>query len=242
MQLEFHYKLLLEGYFMKHFKSVKYIQLGLLALFIFFYAGILFFIPNFRYTVFTNPQLLILCVLMWILCVTTLCFTIYDIQRILELEITHHELNKEAYLDELTGIPNRHGVDSTFASYDVPSRLPKLGCVLIWIENINEINDQLGRTAGNNSIQRFSELFEKIGDSYGFVARNGGNEYLALFDNCDKFKIESFIKSLRKELSENSKAENIPEIKIKYSSALNSELNTASVSELIGAAYRDYDA
>lgn len=225
---------------MKQFKLVKYIQLGCSILFDFAFFLILFFTPSLRYTVFTDRTLTILCTIMWILCLGTLGFLIFDIQKILELEVTHHELNREAYLDNLTGIPNRNSLDSLFGLSVDSAKLKGMGCGVIELSNLIEINETYGHEQGDDAIQAFCSLFEQVGDRFGFVVRNGGNEYLALFENCTEEIMKSFFCQLKTALKEYNEGHGHISLQIKYAYTLNKEANASSMTDLIGLTYRRF--
>ena len=223
---------------MKQFKFVKYIQLSCSILFDFAFFCILFFLPTLRYTVFRDKNLTILCVTMWILCIGTLGFLIYDIQKILELEVTHHELNKEAYLDNLTGIPNRKSLDHLFGSSVDEEKLCHMGCGVIQLSNLAQINEQYGHERGDDAIQDFCNIFEAIGDRFGFVVRNGGNEYVALFQNCTDATMQAFFGEMKNALKEYNQSNLHIPLSIEYAYILNQEAKASILTDLIGLAYR----
>ena len=223
---------------MKHFKYVKFFQLALSILFDIVFFVVLLAYPELKYTVFTNRPLTILCIFIWVLCIGTFLFLLYDIQKILEIEITHHELNKEAYLDDLTGIPNRHSLDLVFQTHSDKKDLSNMGCGIFMLSNLVSINNEKGHEAGDQMIQNFSALFEEVGDHYGFVGRNSGNKYLAFFEECTKEKMETFQKDLNDSIK--SYNQNNTDCPIFFQSAyvLNSELHVTSMTDLIGQAYQ----
>jgi diguanylate cyclase (GGDEF)-like protein len=208
-------------------------------MFVLIFFCILYFNKSIRNQVFSNQPLTILCFFVWILCIFTFGFIIYDIQKILEIQIDNHELNKEAYLDNLTGIPNRTNLDKVFINLKDEAVFKKMGCGIIQLINLNDVNDKFGHTSGDNLIQDFSNIFEAVGDKYGFVERNGGNEYLALFEECDHLKMKSFFTDLNTSISlYNQNSKHLP-IEIIYAYVLNTEINTLVMSDLIGQAYKE---
>lgn len=223
---------------MKKFKTIKFIQLTLTIMFDVIFFFILYFNKSLRSQIFSNDSLTILCTFVWILCVFSFVFIIYDFQKILEIQIDNHELNKEAYLDNLTGIPNRTNLDKVFINLKDEAVFKKMGCSIIQLINLNDVNDKFGHTAGDNLIQDFSNIFEAVGDQYGFVERNGGNEYLALFEECDHLKMKSFFTDLNNSISLYNRDSKHLTIEIIYAYVLNTEINTLVMSDLIGQAYK----
>lgn len=179
----------------KTLKTVKLVQLiTALCLDISFF--LLFFLnKSLRHTVFANSTLTVICAAVWL---TMLCFFIFiviDLVLCSKLTVKSHELNKLAYLDNLTSIPNRHSLDLLFNQYSTPKSLENVCCCMLGIKNISYINENQGRETGDRLLQDFSLLLEEIGDSYGFVARNSGNEFVLLMDDCSESKFDFFYHS-----------------------------------------------
>lgn len=223
---------------MNSFKISKYIQLALTILFDIAFFVLLVIEPSLRYAVFTNVYLLTLCVIIWSFSIVTLVFLVFDLHKILEIEITHHELNKEAYLDNLTGIPNRHSLDSVFEKYESSDSIERLGCAIVKLSNLIEINNDLGRSSGDEAIRVFSEIFETAGEGYGFVVRNGGNEYLAVIEDCTESRMQEFIKGLKAAIEANNLSRENIQLEIECAYVINSDLEADHMSDLIGAAYK----
>ena len=117
--------------------------------------------------------------------------------------------------------------------------LSTMGCALITISNLQKINEEGGREKGDIALQNFSDLLEKVGDSYGFVGRNGGNEFITVLDNCDTSKAEKFISALEDTITQyNNKPDTPVKIEINYAYALNAEIGAESFSDLITYTYK----
>ena len=222
---------------MKKFKKGKFVQLGLIIAFAVFFLVVLCSDPVLKNRIYTDRPLTMLCVIMWAFTIVVLAFYIFDIHEMLKMEVDNHELSREAYLDSLTGIPNRNSVDQLFNSYTNAAVLPQVGCAVIMISDIREINEKNGHDKGNVLIRDFSNILENVGDRYGFIGRNGGNEYLAVFENCTREKMDTFIKELKESIAVyNGNSDNIP-ISIDYNDVLNSEEKAEVMTDLIGRAY-----
>ena len=222
---------------MKKFKKGKFVQLGLIIAFAVFFLVVLCSDPVLKNRIYTDRPLTMLCVIMWAFTIVVLAFYIFDIHEMLKMEVDNHELSREAYLDSLTGIPNRNSVDQLFNSYTNAAVLPQVGCAVIMISDIREINEMYGLDKGNVRIRDFSNILENVGDRYGFIGRNGGNEYLAVFENCTREKMDTFIKELKESIAVyNGNSDNIP-ISIDYNDVLNSEEKAEVMTDLIGRAY-----
>ena len=101
----------------KLYKIFKAIQL--IVLIVFFLA---FFIylktdPVLSNNIFTNTKLLSICVFLWAFMIFSFIAIVLDFRQ-LEKNITDSDdLNRIAYLDTLTGIPNRISCDLMFKEY-----------------------------------------------------------------------------------------------------------------------------
>lgn len=225
----------------KLYKIFKAIQL--IVLIVFFLA---FFIylktdPVLSNNIFTNTKLLSICVFLWAFMIFSFIAIVLDFRQ-LEKNITDSDdLNRIAYLDTLTGIPNRISCDLMFKEYENASSdvISSLACSLISISNLPLINEALGREKGNFLIQDFASIFETVGKKYGFVGRNGGNEFIIVIENCNEAKMQEFANSLSeavKTYNENSK--HMP-VTYKSCSVFNKELGKAKFPEIITQLYKE---
>ena len=151
-----------------------------------------------------------------------------------------HELLEKAYLDKLTNIPNRNTVDLLIDNYK-DKDISSAGCALISISNLPEINQKYGRASGDNYLKKFAASFERVGDRYGFVGRNSGNEFVLMIDSCDSDRMQSFVNDLIKEMQQEwgvSAPEEIP-VRISFSYALNAEEQVSTIAELLSRMYQN---
>ena len=58
----------------------------------------------------------------------------------------------------------------------------------------------LGRQTGDAMIQSFCSILEKVGDSFGIVGRNGGNEFMCVINQCTDETISQFADSINAEV------------------------------------------
>ena len=176
---------------------------------------------NLRTSVFSNKVLLTICVFLWAFMLYSVACIIMDF-RLLEGHIVHdHVLKRAVYVDTLTGIPNRFSCDQIFEKYENAADISTLGCALIVIDNLNEINTAHGRSSGNIALKDFSSVVERISAHYGFVGRNNGNEFLVVIENCGSEKMDRFASELRKEIDDYNRSSGSYEIRIKMAKLLN---------------------
>lgn len=178
----------------------KFIQLIITGCIDIFFFLFLFLNSDFRNHIFTNKSLSFLCVFIWISLLIFLIFIFLDIIYLRHLSMETHELNKRAYLDRLTNIPNRQSLDMLFETHRTPESLAQMGCGMIRLTNLNEVNDRLGREIGDALLQTFCKLTEEISDSYDFAGRNSGNEFIFVIEECNQNSYAAFIDKLRAKL------------------------------------------
>lgn len=231
-----------EKQFVKSFRITKIVQLIILSL-----IGIAFFLililnPALGKEVYENRTLSALCAFTWLLMLTSLGFTLYDFFKLRSFAEESHALNKAAYLDNLTGIPNRHGLDVVFQTYDSPESMATVGCFMVTIDNLKENNETHGHLTGDIMIQHFCSIFESIGDGFGVVGRNGGNEFVLVINHCTEDVMQRFIHTLNKQIEDYNKEYTNAPLSIKYAYVLNTDEHANAFTQLMTATYNKLHA
>jgi len=223
---------------LKQFKIVKTVQLAILIIIELASFIIIMVNEQLRNSIYSNPSLFTLCAMMWFVLIFVFICIIYDFAKLQVFTKDNHMLNKVAYLDNMTGIPNRYSCDLIFKNYHDGQNMDNIGCGIMEISNLNAINDRLGHESGDKAIQIFSNLLDEVGDTYGFVGRNSGNEFLVIIDDCIATRMEDFFQTLTSRLNQYNK-EN-PDLTISFSHAyiLNRDLNAKRFSDIITLAYK----
>ena len=222
----------------KQFKVVKLIQMILLIAIEVTFFCFLFLKPDFRNSLYTNPHLFVLASFMWILMIVSFVFIYYDFRKMEGATKNTYKLGKLAYLDTMTGIPNRYSCDLIFKTYCNGKNLDTLGCGIMEISNLTAINDKHGYEQGDEAIQNFCYMLDEVGSEYGFVGRNSGNEYLAIFELCDQNKMEQFFSSLQKRIDAYNQSDNHIPIEFDYAYVLNQVQKVSRFADLITLAYK----
>lgn len=229
----------MEQNLLKNYRRFKEIQLLILIIITAIFLSFFMYVPTMRANILSNSSLMLIFGITWIVLLLSYIFLLYDFTK-MELYISQeHALKREAYLDDLTGIPNRHGFDTVFEHYQTGKDLSSLGCALISISNLSEINENLGYEIGDSLIKHTSNILETIGEKYGFIGRNGGNEFLAVFDNCNTSVMEHFKHDFQVATNEfNDTNPQMPNIKLTYDYLLNSEVGTTRLCDLVTLTYK----
>lgn len=221
---------------LKTTRFIKWIQLILYAMLEAAYLLILKSHPMMWNNMFSNKTLLALHLIMWIWMVFAFSSILYDLIKIRNLALESHTLSQMAYLDHLTKIPNRFSLDYIYSLSSPAGNLDGIGCSIMEIANLAEVNNQLGREAGDAMIIDFCNLLEITGDSYGFIGRNNGNEFLMIIENCTPEKLASFQKDLEDKITTyNNECPNTPII-CRYAHIINTDNQIHFFTDLMQAA------
>lgn len=220
-----------------NFKIFKLIQLILLILFgitFFFYLN---FDPLLRNNIYSNRNLLTICVFLWVFMLYSAVCIIADYSQ-LQKEITEaHKLNQTAYLDPLTGLPNRNGCDVIINKYTLKRDVSSIGCALIELPRIDEINVAHGRLYGDKYIRDFAVILDSTGSKYGFVGRNSGNEFLLIIEDCPAEKMQGFISELTEAINAANANGSDPALEIELSYILNEQEGLKNFLSVISTLY-----
>ncbi len=146
-------------------------------------------------------------------------------------------LNKMAYIDKLTGLPNRYSCDLLIDSFKDESRLKDAGFILLKINNLLSVNADNGHDNGNFLIAEFCSILEDVSNEYGYVGRNGGNEFVVLLDDCDSTKADMFLLDLAKRIHGYNELNVGTPLEVAYARVLNQDENVQQISELISKGY-----
>lgn len=99
-----------------------------------------------------------------------------------EFEFQKNALYEKAYMDELTGLLNRHGLKEAI------TRLAPAECfaaIMLDIDNLKQINDTKGHDAGDKTIRTVAELLKTATRNGDVLARVGGDEFVVLLRGMD---------------------------------------------------------
>lgn len=176
--------------------------------------------------------------------VVAICLVVFVLSIIIDFFILHHtisigrRLNNLAFLDHLTGLPNRYSCDLLIESFNNEEQLPDTGFFLMQIANLGNINVNEGHKNGNYLISEFSSILEDVAEGYGYVGRNGGNEYIVLLEDCDSNKADKFLSELTKRIQGYNELNVGVPLEVRYSKVLNKDEHKEKISEIISLGYQ----
>lgn len=130
-------------------------------------------------------------------CTLIICIIIRESISAVVLMKKNKELNKLAYIDLHTGLPNRSRVEELLIEYH---QFEKPTAMIIFdLNDLKEVNDTLGHIAGDTLIMNFAHIIRtSIPEKY-FVGRYGGDEFIALLNDVSEDEVKSIIKKVQDE-------------------------------------------
>lgn len=123
-------------------------------------------------------------------CLHLFCKLVFLKKRTLKLEDI-------AFFDKQTGLPNRNQCDRIIKKYENTPLKPNLVCIYFDLNNLKQTNDIHGHHFGDQLICSFGKTLQETGYIHGFVGRNGGDEFLAIFENFSLENTEKYIAELK---------------------------------------------
>lgn len=225
-----------EDYF-KSYKYFKMIQLAVLVIFAVAFFCNLYFDKDLHTNIYTNRSLLTICIFLWAFMIYSLVSIIWDFRQLEGDILQHSALHRAAYVDNLTGIPNRYSCDQIFEKYSPEVDISRLGCALISISNLSDINNSEGREKGNSILRDFSHILESVCKKYGFVGRNGGNDFLVVIEETNAEMMHEFESDLINAIDKYNSSET-GNIEISTDYILNEEAKVADFPQLVAMLYK----
>ncbi|WP_029322165.1 GGDEF domain-containing protein [Butyrivibrio sp. AE3004] len=222
-------------------RRAKAIFLAVLIVLTFIYLFILIINQDFRSQILKNVFFTISFIVTWLCLIIGFSSILTDFIILKKSSDIVRELNDLSYLDRLTGLPNRYSIDRISQKYDSPEKLSDLGCVLLVISNLKEINKENGRAGGDRIISDFCAILESVGTQYGLIGRNSGNEFLVIIEECDDNTLELFTGELERRVrNHNTISPELP-IVLSYSAVLSKDLSADHFYTLITGAYKQFE-
>ena len=156
---------------------------------------------------------------------TFIAFFVYSLIIVL---YSLSENDKRNYRDFQTGLYNSNSCKEYL---EANPYLPNCGVMMIDLNGLKYTNDHYGHAAGDRLILDLTEILKKSIPVSNFIGRYGGDEFIAIINNCDKDKINRIIDGLeyhKKECNE----DRMPKLSFAYGYALSSE-HECNLSDLL---------
>jgi diguanylate cyclase (GGDEF) domain len=221
---------------MKKYTAYKTIQL---ILFILLAALVIFKIfpsSQIYHQVAVDPTMKLLSMVLWAAIGLSFLFILLDYTFFFGYTKEYREMETAVHSDPISGIANRFSCDILIEKYlDKP--LPEnLGCMMFDLTNIREINRVYGHLDGNSTIRDFSNILRLSSDDLCFVGRNGGNKFLAIFEDTNVDTMCQFCNRVRHRVESYNLDSSTGPIEYSYGSAFHEGDNIKDITNLISLA------
>lgn len=194
--------------------------------------------PDLRNNIYADKSLLLLCGFIWALLIAYLIGIFFDFYRLSSFDRAEEYSELQRYMEQSGGMLNRFSCDALLNSEEVSQILSTVGCAMLEIKNLPAINASEGRDAGDQAIKDFCEMLESVGNDYGIVVRNGGNEFLIVVADCTAELMDQCLDLLDNSVSVYNEAESAVALDIHQTYVLNSDHHFDRFSEVITLAYK----
>lgn len=223
---------------MKKFNVYKTIQLVVFILL----AGICLYLiladRTLYHLVASDPQIRTLCILLWIAFGLSFLFIFMDFSLFTSFKRDYRELDFAVSSDPVSGIANRYSCDTIIEKY-IDKPLPgHIGCIMFDLTNIREINRSFGHTEGNALIHDFSGILQTAARDLWFVGRNGGNRFLALFEECSDDRLQTFLDLVDEKVRRHNGNTDTHPILYRYGIAYDESNRIQTITDLIALSNR----
>lgn len=110
-------------------------------------------------------------------------------------------IKRLAYFDVLTGLPNRVQLRCHLEAALKENDGQNIAVLFLDLDRFKIINDTKGHAVGDQVLKKVARKLEKAVNGEGFVARNGGDEFIILLRDSDKEKAENIANRILAEFS-----------------------------------------
>lgn len=224
---------------MKKQDRMKIVQLVVFILLAAVCIYCIVFNPEIYHRIANDAHIRLVCILLWLTLGLSFLFILLDFNFASTLKKDYRELDYAVHSDPLSGLANRLGADTMIEKYLDKPVPASFACVMIDLTNIREINEHYGHLAGNTLIREFSDTLNAASAGQCYVARNGGNKFLAIFEKAEKADVSNFLQKVEEEVNNYNKSHGPSRIRYRVGVALREdEPDIKSVPDLIALANR----
>ena len=114
----------------------------------------------------------------------------------LHLSRLNKNLNELAYVDTLTGLPNRSYCELMIDEAGIIKKNRPVACFMFDLNNLKTTNDKLGHRVGDKLIISFANCLRHSAPKRMFLGRFGGDEFIGILKDTSEKEVNIFIKTL----------------------------------------------
>ncbi len=179
----------------------------------------------------------LLSVLLWISLFFSFLFIFIDFSVYVTQKKDYNALDYAVHSDPLAKIANRNGCDELLEQYADKPLPDDLGCIMFELTSLYETNKTYNRMAGNRQIRNFSIILKMASVNTCFVGRNGGNKFLAIFENTSREIMDEFLARIDSKVIDHNSDPKNPKMTYSYGTAFH-EVNVKEVTDLVALSNR----
>lgn len=221
---------------MKLFKILKTIQLLLFAAIAGAGLYILFSNEKLYHLIGSDADVRLLSIILWLVLILSFVFLLLDFSGFHKLKQEFYTMSHARYSDPVSGIANRYSCDVLIEKYTDRPLPEDMGCIMFELTNITDINRSHGHAAGNRLIRDFSHILTRTSVDLCFVGRNGGNKFLAIFENSSPTEMNLLLDRVAHKMEQYNENTDHETALYQYGLSYNAQDHAASLTELIALA------
>jgi len=124
-------------------------------------------------------------------------------QELIALDADYNAVKESLFLDELTGMYNRRGLNKAFGDFlaNKENLLPAT-LISIDLDDFKSFNKVHGRDRGDKALKGIANYLKGIFDKSGFISRYRGEEFIVLLVKCDLQKAKELSSRIEDEASD----------------------------------------
>ncbi len=189
---------------MKLFDRIKTFELFLFVIF----AAVCFYrivvASNIYEEMSVDTNLKVVCLLLWGAMFLGFFMIFVDFSMFARQNQNLSELSTAANTDTVAHINNRYSVDSIIDKY-AEKEIPKeIGCAMIELTSLMNVNADYGRMAGNSHIRNFSLILSMSALDECILGRNGGNRFIVLYEKSAELHLGVFLDRLSEKVRDHN--------------------------------------
>lgn len=165
--------------------------------------------------------------------ILTILLMVYDI---IFLSRLNRNLNMIAYIDVLTGLPNRTSCEIKMSEPLILSEGLEICCFMFDLNNLKITNDLLGHTAGDELITSFASILKSSAPERMFIGRYGGDEFIGILNDTTEEEVRLYINALLDNAKKHNENGNDVKISFAYGYAMSSSFDENTIKELLAQA------
>lgn len=158
----------------------------------------------------------------------------FETLKVVAMRRENLSLQKKAYVDLHTGLPNKSRCEELL--HDMAFLDKDTACLVFDINNLKEVNDHLGHSAGDLLIQNFARQLRSVLPAEHIVARYGGDEFMVVAHRVTEGKVEELINEVKRHFERFNRSTNTIPISFAYGWAHSARYEQCTLRTLFDAA------